>query len=136
MTIPACDICGRVEDSSQDHAIKLEIDADGLWICSICRKNLIAIPIGQEADELDERIKALVGKSAGAICRTMNLPFVYPYRSIMEAAARIAYDEDRYMSAWSFVTQWMDGTTVWQSADKRSRVIVGTGSRGKIEQIS
>jgi hypothetical protein len=28
------------------------------------------------------------------------------------------------MSAWSFVTQWLDGTTVWRAEDGSSMVVV------------
>ena len=70
-----------------------------------------------KANGLDEALQPLVGKSAGAICRTLELPFAPPYESIIKAASNIAYDQDRYMSAWLFVTQWLDGTTVWRSSD-------------------
>ena len=49
-------------------------------------------------------------------------PFVPPYQTVIEAASNIAYDQDRYMSAWLFVTQWLDGTTVWRSSDGRETV--------------
>jgi hypothetical protein len=63
----------------------------------------------------------------------MNLAYVPPYRSIIDAASRIAYDEDRYMSAWLFVTQWMDGTTLWQTEDKSARALVSTDGNIQIE---
>jgi hypothetical protein len=129
--LPVCDFCGRPETISQgqhpDDQRELELDQDGLWVCSDCKARLTGKPTDHPADdegELDERIKALVGKSAGAICRTLNLPYVPPYQSIIDAASRIAYDEDRYMSAWLFVTLWMDGTTVWQSEDRSARALV------------
>ena len=78
----------------------------------------------------------MVGKSAGAICRTLNLPYVPPYRSVIDAASRIAYDEDRYMSAWLFVTQWMDGTTLWQPEDQSARALVYTEGHILIETRS
>ena len=112
------------------------MDEDGLWVCSECRARLVSQPTGYRADdasELDEKIRALVGKSAGAICRTMNLPYEPPYQSIIDAASTIAYDEDRYMSAWSFVTQWMDGTTVWQSPDRIAKALVSTDGNIQIE---
>ncbi len=52
------------------------------------------------------------------------LPYEPPYQSIIDAASKIAYDEDRYMSAWLFVTQWIDGTTIWQSEDQSSKALV------------
>jgi len=128
--IPVCDICGRsgsIYPSRQQDRRIIEMDEDGLWICQECRARLTTKPVGSEDEkdgELDEKLIALVGKSAGAICLTMNLPYEFPYQSIIDAASKIAYDEDRYMSAWSFVTQWIDGTTVWQSEDQRARALV------------
>ena len=115
-----CDICGRPVPVDE-----LETDADALWICASCRPGLVTRPVAAEAEaELNERLQQLVGKSAGAICHTLDLPFVPPYDTIITAAAKIAYDEDRYMSAWSFLTQWLDGTTVWLSANKHRKAIV------------
>ncbi len=135
-----CDICGRSQEDfvqeTRDTSIKFYRDEDDFWVCSECQSNLISLPTTQEdGEDLDERIKGLIGKSVGAICRTTNLPFVPPYQSIIEAASRIAYDEDRYMSAWSFVTQWMDGTTVWQSVDKSAKALVDTKGDIRIESI-
>jgi hypothetical protein len=137
---PICDICGRPETKFQVQNLngqpELEMDEDGLWICSECRAKLVSKPTGYRADdasELDERIRALVGKSAGAICHTTNLTYEPPYQSIIDAASTIAYDEDRYMSAWSFVTQWMDGTTVWQSPDRIAKALVSTDGNIQIE---
>jgi hypothetical protein len=69
---------------------------------------------------------ALKGKSAGAICRISNLPYPYeePYRTVIDAAERIAYDKDRYMSGWCFVTQWVDRTTIWKSEDGNQLALV------------
>jgi hypothetical protein len=49
------------------------------------------------------------------------------YQDIIDAASAIAYDEDLYMSAWTFVSLWLDGTTVWRSPD-RSRIAYRTPS--------
>jgi hypothetical protein len=103
------------------------MDEDGLWVCSECQARLISKPTESEDNEdseLDEKVQALVGKSAGAICRTLELQYVPPYQAIIDAASKIAYDEDRYMSSWLFVTQWMDGTTVWQSEDLSAKALV------------
>lgn len=138
---PVCDFCGRPGTKSQYQALGtrrlLEMDEDGLWVCSECKARLIGKPIGKLEDEfeLDEEIKALIGKSAGTICLTMNLPYEPPYQSIIDAASKIAYDEDRFMSAWSFVTQWMDGTTVWQSEDLSARAFVSPDGNIEIETI-
>lgn len=137
---PVCDFCGRPERMDQtlspNDQGELERDEDGLWICSECKARIKDEPTGymnEDGAELDEEIRSLIGKSAGAICRTMELPYVPPYQSIIDAASRIAYDEDRYMSAWLFVTQWIDGTTVWQSEDRSARALVSPGGEVKVE---
>lgn len=124
-----CDICGRsefeIQHQAQYSSQKIEIDEDGLWICGECKAGLTEVPLGNEYEgEQDDRIRELAGKSAGAICRTMDLPYTHPYRSIIDAASKIAYDEERYLSTWTFVEQWMDGTTLWLSADKSTRALV------------
>ena len=122
-----CDFCGRSEGDLLAQAPSglpvVELDEDGLWVCCDCRTRLVLPPIG-EAVDLPEGLEALVGQSAGAICYTLNLPYEPPYRSVIDAASKIAYDEDRYMSAWSFVTQWADGTTVWRAEDGGSIAVV------------
>ena len=135
-----CDFCGRPETEFQYQNLNgqrgLVMDEDGLWVCSECKVRLVSKPTGHEDDddsELDEKIETLVGKSAGAICFTLNLPYEPPYQSIIDAASRIAYDEDRYMSAWSFVTQWTDGTTVWRSEDQSAKALVSTDGNVQIE---
>jgi hypothetical protein len=115
-----CDFCGRSETdlalTTPTGSPAIEMDEDGLWICCECRPALVLPPVGVESWD-DEGLRALIGKSAGAICYTLNLPCVPPFLSVIDAASRIAYDEDRHMSAWSFVTEWPDGTTVWRSED-------------------
>ena len=101
----------------------IALDEDGLWVCYNCRGKLTLPPVG-ETGELPEGLEKLVGKSAGAICRTLNLPYEPPYRSVIDAASKIAYDEDRYLSAWSFQSQWLDGTTVWCAEDGSSIALV------------
>jgi len=134
-----CDFCGRSERELSEGAPfgmpVLELDQDELWVCYLCRKRLVLPPVGQ-AEELAEGLEALVGKSAGAICLTLNLPDVPPYSSVIEAAAKIAYDEDRYMSAWSFVTQWLDGTTVWRAEDGSATALVMPDGSIRIETRS
>jgi len=123
-----CDFCGRseIELTAQilDGSAVMELDEDGLWVCYDCRARLVLPPLGKEAAEPGEELRALVGKSAGAICHTLNLPYEPPYQTIIDAASRIAYDEDRFMSAWSFVTQWFDGTTVWRAEDGEAVAVV------------
>ena len=131
-----CDICSRselelsawIDDGSQ----QVELDGDGLWVCRDCRDNLVQPAVGSEIGEEGE-LQKLVGKSAGAICRTLNLPYESPYQSVIDAASKIAYDEDRFMSAWSFVTQWTDGTTIWRSEDEDAVATVSPDGKVHIQ---
>ena len=137
--LPACDICGRSENELQNQntggSLQVERDKDGLWICGDCNASIISEPIETAAgDNLDDKLMELVGKSAGEICHTLNLPYTQPYKSVIDAASKIAYDEDRYLSAWSFLTQWDDGTTVWQSADKSKKGLVYPDGRVEIQE--
>ena len=102
----------------------MELDEDGLWACRGCRARLALPAVGEEAEDAPEGLERLVGKSAGAICRTLNLPYEPPYEAVIDAASRIAYDENRYMSAWSFVTQWLDGSTVWRDEEGAAVAVV------------
>jgi len=136
-----CDFCGRQETlfhhQNQSDQQKIEMDDDGLWICNNCKTKVISKPstyIDEDDNKLDEKVKAVIGKSAGAICRTMDLPYEHPYQSIIDAASLIAYDGDRYMSAWLFITQWLDGTTIWQSEDKSAKALVSTDGNIQIEK--
>ena len=134
-----CDFCGRsqikLSAGRPDDSPALELDADDLWVCRDCRARLVLPPVGDPAEELPEELGALVGKSAGAICRTLNLPYVSPYRSVIDAASRIAYDEDRFMSAWSFVTQWLDGSTVWRAEDGEAIAVVAPDGSVRIRPL-
>ena len=132
-----CDICDRAEDDllaqAPDGTPALEIDADGLWICFLCRDRLTLPPTSEATIERPEGVDALVGMSAGAICRTLDLPYVPPFQSIIDAASTIAYDEDLYMSAWSFAAQWPDGTTIWRAEDGASVAVVGPDGSVRVE---
>jgi hypothetical protein len=115
-----CDFCGRAETelalTTPSGSPVIEVDDDGLQVCCGCRATLVLPPV-TVASEGVEGLHSLVGKSAGAICYSLNLPYVPPFVTIIDAASRIAYDEDLYMSTWSFVTEWLDGTTVWRAED-------------------
>ena len=115
-----CDICGR-----SGAELSAEWDGDGLWVCCSCRDKLTDFGATAEINE-DPELRHLAGKSAGSICHTLNLPYEPPYQLVIDAASRIGYDEDRFMSAWPFVRQWIDGTTLWRSetGDKLAIVTV------------
>ena len=85
---------------------------------------------------MDEALQPLVGKSAGAICRTLELPFEPPFKTVIRAASLIAYDHDLFMSAWLFVTQWLDGTTVWRDLDGQATALVSIAGDVKINNIN
>jgi hypothetical protein len=137
LAVRCCDICGRPENdpelAAEKGSLKLELDPDGLWICQDCRGRLILPPIGALSEKYAGKLGTLVGESAGAICRTLDLPYEPPYRSIIDAASQIAYDEDRFMSAWLFVTQWSDGTTLWRTEDGDATAMVGPDGAIHIE---
>jgi len=121
--IKRCDICDRSVDElpgkkKTANPPKIQIDGDGLWVCEGCISRMAPLPVESPLeDALDPRLKKLIGCSAGAICRTLNLPYEPPYRSIIDMAAYIAYDQNLFMSIWSFLAQWDDGTTVWHSPE-------------------
>ena len=131
-----CDFCGRseIELSAQilDRSPVLELDEDGLWVCHHCRAELVLSTVGKEAVELAEGLDALVGESAGAICHTLNLPYEPPYQAIIDAASKIAYDDNRFRSAWSSVTQWLDGTTVWRAENGEAEAVVAADGSVRI----
>ena len=133
-----CDFCGRSEFELLAEAPiglpAMELDEDGLWVCFHCQGKLVLHSAGEETADLIEELRALVGKSAGAICYTLNLPYEPPYCSVIDAASQIAYDEDRYMSAWSFVTEWADGTTVWRSEDRSAQAIVAPDGSVQVQR--
>ncbi len=112
----------------------MELDEDGLWVCFHCHAKLVLPPLGEETADLTEELRALVGKSAGAICHTLNLPYEPPYQSVIDAASQIAYDEDRYMSAWSFVIEWPDGTTVWRAEDRSALAMVAPDGSIRVQR--
>ena len=123
-----CDFCGRTIQIAENPALEpppIELDADGLWACSDCKLKITSSPVEiREQSNLDERLQPLIGKSAGAICRTLELPYEPPYQTIIDAASNIAYDQDVMMSAWLFVTQWLDGTTVWRKSNGSAKALV------------
>jgi hypothetical protein len=134
-----CDICSRSEveffSSASDEIVLLEppaTDGDGLRICGNCRAQLVTAPVlpREPLDAADE-IRPLVGKGAGAICMTLNLPYHPPFRSIIDAASEI---QDSLMSAWTFVTQRSDATTVWRAPDGSAIAVVGSDGSIRVEK--
>ena len=77
-----CDFCGRPNDilsEPQDSSNKLTLDADNLWVCQECGRKLVTHAEGQQTiPDLETPLHSLVGQNAGAICRTLALPFEPP----------------------------------------------------------
>ena len=74
----------------------------------------VTTPAGEWEDAiLSDEVRTLVGKSVGAICFTLNLPDEPPYHRIVNHAVEM---HNHLMSAWSFVTQWADGT-IWRDEE-------------------
>lgn len=134
-----CDICDRTEGelylaaASSDNEAALEMDSDGLWLCRDCRSRSVTTPVGSlESSELPGELAALVGRSAGAISYTLNLPYEPPFMAVIDAANEIAYDQDEYMSAWTFVTQHEDDTTIWCDPAGSAQIAAVTQEDGSI----
>jgi hypothetical protein len=137
-TLRYCDICDRSEfelpEPTKQDTPKLQMDEDGLWVCHECSGRLTTTALDEPtAGELPDKLRSLVGTSAGEICTGLNLPYEPPYQSVIDAASKIAYDEDRYMSAWSFVTQWPDGTTLWQDQEGDATAVVSPDGSVDVE---
>jgi Na+/H+-translocating membrane pyrophosphatase len=64
-----------------------------------CRAKLVLPTVGKEGGKLVEELRALAGDNVGTICRILNLPHKPRYQSVIDAASKIAYDENRFMSA-------------------------------------
>ncbi len=132
-----CDFCGRTAldvppAPPGDRTPALDQDEDGLWVCRVCRGRIVTPPVGDEiALNLPDELRALIGKSAGVICLGLNAPAEPPYLEVLEDATRL---HDRYMSEWTFMSQWPDGTTVWRDPDG---LLLGLATRdGGILRVS
>jgi hypothetical protein len=103
-----CDFCGRYEDIIPEPVtgtVKLSLDADYLWVCWECAQKLSILPAQQEPANPEAVLIPLVGQSAGAICRTLALPYRPPYKTVIDAASTIAYDCDYYIVESLFMSQ-------------------------------
>lgn len=58
-------------------------------------------------------VDSLIGRPAGSISRVVDNPTDPILEAIVEAAHTIAYDEDRFMSAWTLTSVLEDGSTWW-----------------------
>jgi hypothetical protein len=133
-----CDRCGRLEweilGQTPGTGPALEMDATGLWLCLQCRSELTSRRSSLDEDRYDYEFPAelqqLLRKSAGAICMTMDLPRRSPFKEIVEDALLL---QERTMGAWLFVTQWSDGSTIWESPQGDQAAIIKFDGTIRIE---
>lgn len=127
MNVKQCDICGRTEyDLGSDTGQKplLKSDTDGIIFCPECNAHSTTNPVEPEASMLPDELLRLVGKSAGAICYSLNLPYEEPYTVIIDSANEIAYEQNIFMSTWEFCDQHHSGITLWRAPDGRQLAVV------------
>jgi hypothetical protein len=77
----------------------------------------------------------LLGMSAGAVCRVLDDPAGSAVERIVEAAYEIAYEQDRYMSAWVLAGFSDGGGSTWRSPDGESIAEVGIDLRIEIRAL-
>jgi hypothetical protein len=119
-----CDICNRTEsqligNDADDHP--LLVIKGGLLLCGDCWDKVDIVGDPLTGKELNDPIQSLVGKSAGAVAMTLNLPYEHPYRDIIDDAGMI---QNSIRSPWTFVEIWLDGSTVWIAPDGSRKAIV------------
>ena len=85
----------------------------------------------REPSDASDETQPLVGKGAGAICMTLNLPYRPPFRSIIDAASQM---QDSLLSAWTFVTQRSDATTIWCAPDGSAIAVVASDGSIRVEK--
>jgi hypothetical protein len=87
------------------------------------------LPARVGEDEMPEAVRALVGRQAGWITMTLNLPYEPPYRDLIDHAERM---QSSLRSPWTFVAQWLDGTTLWRAPDGSAVATVSPDSSLRI----
>jgi hypothetical protein len=60
-----------------------------------------------------------VGKNAGAIAMTLNLPYIEPYKIVIDGAIAV---QESLRIPWTFVALDAENNTIWLSPD-RSRLL-------------
>ena len=63
----------------------------------------------------DDEINALVGKNAGQIAMTLDLPYIHPYGSVIDGAIAV---QESLRSTWIFAGMDSENNTVWISPDQ------------------
>jgi hypothetical protein len=136
-----CDMCGRTEQGivagGTGEFPGLELSRNGWWLCRRCQSQVNPVPAKEDdEDEYEEyrlppELQALVGKSAGTVCMILDLPRRPPYKQIIEDATILQHQS---MTAWTFVTEREDGSSVWESPDKKSSAIVQFSGAVQVEK--
>jgi hypothetical protein len=137
-----CDMCGRTEGeigaAGTGEFSRLELCGNGWWLCRHCQSQVNPKPAKEDGEEeyeeyqLPPELHALVGKSAGTVCMILDLPKRPPYKQIIEDATVLQLQA---MTAWTFVTERDDGSSIWESPDKRSAAIVKFNGAVQVEKI-
>ena len=134
-----CDMCGRTEQEIAARGTAeysgLELGRNGWWLCRRCQSEVNPNPAKDDEEyeeyQLPPELRALVGKSAGTVCMVLDLPRRPPYTQIIEDASILQHQA---MTAWTFVTEREDGSSVWESPDKRASVIVKFDGAVRVEK--
>ena len=79
-----------------------------------------------------EKLESLVGKNAGAIAMTLNLPYVEPYTVVIDGAIAV---QESLRSPWTFIGLDQNGNTLWVSPDEKSLLRVDQEGTIALERV-
>jgi len=132
-----CDICDRsvseIREQGEGDGTGPQLNAGGIWICSECMLDFSTRRAVFEDDlQLEHNLDSLVGKNAGAIAMTLNLPYVKPIKVVIDGAIAV---QESLRSPWTFVTLDSDGNTLWLSPDRKSVVRVDPEGNLEVQTI-
>ena len=65
---------------------------------------------------MEEYLESLVGKNAGAIAMTLNLPYIDPLQVVIDGAIAV---QESLRSPWTFVGLDAENNTIWLSPDRK-----------------
>jgi hypothetical protein len=136
-----CDMCGRTEQEiaagTTGEVARLELSRNGWWLCRHCQSQVNPIPAKEDDEDeyevyrLPPELQPLVGKSAGTVCMILDLPKRPPFKQVIEDAYIL---QQQSKTAWTFVTERDDGSSAWESPDKRSLAIVTFDGSVRLEK--
>lgn len=119
-----CDVCNLTESQLIFHGaddFPVRVTKSGLLLCSNCGDKVDSTDDLLGGQELTDPLHSLIGKSAGTIAMTLNLPYEPPFRDIIDDASMI---QNSIRSPWEFAEIWLDGSTVWIDPDGTQKAIV------------